>query len=262
MRVAELYSVGGKIAVITGGASGLGLAMARALAGAGAICVLADVDEVRLERAVAEIRSAQGTAEGEHLDVSDRNSVRKTFDRIAARYGKLDIVIANAGISAGPGYLTEIGHINAIDDESWDRVLGINLTGVLVTIQAAAVHMKAQGSGRIVAISSVAGLKSQAVCGYAYVATKAAIINLVRQAAVDLARFGISVNGIAPGPFNTSIAADKPKMTDPEKFLSGIPMRRIADPSEIAGPTLLLCSDASSYMTGVTIPVDGGMMAL
>lgn len=262
MKPIDRFSVKGRVAVVTGGASGLGFAMARALAMEGATCILADVAEDRLESAVADIRQNGGRAEAEYLDVSDREAVREAFERIALRHGRIDIAIANAGISAGPGYLSDIGHINAIDDMDWDRVLGINLTGVLVTIQSAAEQMKRQGSGRIVAISSVAGLKSQASCGYAYVAAKAAIINIVRQAAADLSRFGISVNGLAPGPFLTSLADKKPQQGDIERLVAAIPMGRIADPSEIEGPILLLCSDASSYVTGVTIPVDGGMMAL
>ena len=263
MSVTDLFSVKDRVAIVTGAASGLGLAMAKGLAEAGAIVVVADVNVAGVDQAVAEIRQVGGHAEGAVLDVSDRQAVRDTFGRVAADHGRLDIVIANAGVTAGPGYLAESGEITSVDDASWDRVIGINMTGVLVTIQSAARQMKKQGSGRIVAISSVAGLKSQSPCGYAYVASKAAVVNIVRQAAADLARFGICVNGIAPGPFRTSIASAKPKEgSDVEKFLAGIPMRRVADPLEMVGPMLLLCSDASSFMTGVTVPVDGGLMAL
>jgi NAD(P)-dependent dehydrogenase (short-subunit alcohol dehydrogenase family) len=171
-------------------------------------------------------------------------------------------VIANAGVTAGPGYRIEIGRIDAVRDEQWDQVLSINLKGVFVSIQAAAAHMKRQRSGRIVAVSSVAGLKSEVMCGYAYTATKAAVVNLVRQAAMELAPYDVMVNGIAPGPFRTNIAGGRIRNAEVEaEFAAMVPLGRIASPDEIKGLAILLCSPASSFMTGTTIPIDGGIMA-
>ena len=161
----DLFGMGGQVAAVTGAASGLGLAMAEVLAGAGATVVLLDVDAQGLEAARDSITTAGGQVETAVLDVSNRMAVRSEFDQMVARHGRIDAVIANAGITAGPGYRTEIGQINAVQDEQWDRVLSINLSGVFVTMQAAAAHMKKQRSGRIVAVASVAGLKSEVMCG-------------------------------------------------------------------------------------------------
>lgn len=256
------FSMDGQVAMVTGAASGLGLAIAEVLAEAGAHVALADIDREGLDRAVGRISAVGGRAEAVLLDVSDREAIRQTTDELVARHGRLDAMVANAGVTAGPGYLTETGQINAVDDDQWDRVLQINLTGVFATIQSAAKHMKAQKSGRIIAIASVAGLKSEVMCGYAYTATKSAVVNLVRQSAMELAGYNVMVNGIAPGPFRTNIAGGR--IRQPEvagQFAAMVPLGRIADPEEIKGLALLLASPASSFMTGVTIPVDGGIMA-
>jgi NAD(P)-dependent dehydrogenase (short-subunit alcohol dehydrogenase family) len=256
------FSMVGKVAMVTGAASGLGLAISEVLAEAGAHVALADVDREGLDRAVGRLSAAGGRAEAVLLDVSDREAIRRRTDDLVARHGRLDAMVANAGVTAGPGYLTEAGQINAVNDDQWDRVLQINLTGVFATIQSAAKHMKAQRSGRIIAIASVAGLRSDVMCGYAYTATKSAVVNLVRQSAMELAAYDVMVNGIAPGPFRTNIASGR--IRQPEvaaQFAAMVPLGRIADPEEIKGLALLLASPASSFMTGVTIPVDGGIMA-
>jgi NAD(P)-dependent dehydrogenase (short-subunit alcohol dehydrogenase family) len=258
----DLFGMAGQVAAVTGAASGLGLAMAEVMAGAGATVVLLDVDAQGLETARESITAAGCRVETAVLDVGDRAAIRSQIDRIVARHGRLDAVVANAGVTAGPGYRTEIGQINAVQDEQWDRVLSINLSGVFVTIQAAAEHMKRQRSGRIVAVASVAGLKSEVMCGYAYTATKAAVVNLVRQAAMELAPYNVMVNGIAPGPFRTNIANGRIRQPEVEAaFASMVPLGRIASPQELKGLALLLASPASSFMTGTTIPIDGGIMA-
>ena len=257
-----LFDMQGQVAAVTGAASGLGLATAEVLARAGARVVLLDIDARGLEAAREAIESEGGLAETALLDVSDRAATRAVIDDIAHRHGRLDAVVANAGVSAGPGYRTEMGQINAVQDQQWDRVLSINLTGVFVTLQAAAAHMKRQRSGRLVAVASVAGLKSEVMCGYAYTATKAAVVNLVRQASMELAPYNVMVNGIAPGPFRTHIANRRIHQPEVEaEFASMVPLGRIAQPEELKGLVLLLCSPASSFMTGTTIPIDGGIMA-
>jgi len=254
-----VFSLEGRNALVTGAASGLGLAICEALHEAGAHVAMLDVDEAGLRR---EAGSLGDRVETIAADVSDRPLLRDVIDRYAERRGSLDVVVANAGITAGPGYRTEEGQINAVDDERWDRVLDINLSGVFATIQSAAKQMKKQRSGRIIAVSSVAGLRSEVMCGYAYAASKAAVVNLVRQSAMELARYNVLVNGIAPGPFRTRIAGGR--ICQPEieaEFASIVPLGRIAEPDEIKGLALLLASPASSFMTGSTIAVDGGIMA-
>ena len=254
-----MFSLEGKTAVITGAASGLGLAVSECLHAAGAHVALLDIDADALSRVAGSLGERAKTAV---VDVSDRSLLRETIDSVAESHGSLDIVVANAGVTAGPGYLTDAGQINAVKDERWNRVVEVNLSSVFVTMQAAAKHMKQQRSGRIIAVSSVAGLRSEVMCGYAYAATKAAVVNLVRQTAMELAQYNVTVNGIAPGPFRTNIAGGRIRQPEVEaQFASMVPLGRIAEPDEIKGLALLLASPASSFMTGSTIAVDGGIMA-
>lgn len=260
--VADRFSLDHQVALVTGAASGLGKAAAEVLAEAGATVVLADIDESGLAAVAEAISAAGGRAEPLPLDVSDRPAIRKAVDEVVARHGRLDVVIASAGITAGPSYRTEAGQIDAIEDAAWDKVVGINLSGVFATVQAASRTMKAQGSGRIVVIASVAGLKADPMVGYAYAATKSALVNLVRQAAMELAPHGVLINAIAPGPFRTNIAGGRIRQPEIEAAFSAlVPLGRIADPEEIKGLMLLMSSPASSFMTGTTIPIDGGMAA-
>ncbi|MCV0395560.1 MAG: SDR family oxidoreductase [Rhizobiaceae bacterium] len=262
MNHTQRFSMTGKTALVTGAASGLGLAIAEALAEAGATVALTDLDREGLERAAASFDERGWRAEALPLDVSDRAQVDAVVNNFATRHGRLDALVANAGVTAGPGYRTEAGQLSGVDDAQWDKVLAVNLTGVFASIRAAARHMKPARDGRIVAVASVAGLKSEVMCGYAYTATKAAVVNLVRQAAMELAPANVMVNGIAPGPFRTNIAGGRIRQPEVEaEFASMVPLGRIADTNEIKGVALLLASPASSFMTGVTIPVDGGIMA-
>jgi NAD(P)-dependent dehydrogenase (short-subunit alcohol dehydrogenase family) len=233
------------------------------MAANGAQVTLADVDANALDVAVVRLRAAGFAVEGEVVDVADRDRVRQAVDAAASRSGRLDVVFANAGISAGPGFNETVGRIENVTRDAWDKVLQINLTGVFTTIQAAARHMKMQRSGRIIVTSSIAGLRAEPPVGYAYAATKAAVANLVRQAALELAPFNVLVNGIAPGPFLTNIA-DGRLRREPERhaeFAASVPLRRLAQPDEIKGLALLLASPADSFITGAVIPIDGGSTA-
>jgi NAD(P)-dependent dehydrogenase (short-subunit alcohol dehydrogenase family) len=263
MKAQQLFDISGRIAFVTGAASGLGLAMAEVLAVNGAQVTLTDIDAAGLETEVERLRAAGHAVTGAVVDVADRDQVHQAIDATAAHGGRLDIVFANAGISAGPGFNEPVGRIENVDRDFWDKVLQINLTGVFATIQAAARHMKAQRSGRIVVTSSIAGLRGDPPVGYAYAATKAAVANLVRQAALELAPFDVLVNGIAPGPFLTNIAGGRLRR-EPERlaeFAASVPLKRLAQPDEIKGLALLLASPAGSFITGAVIPIDGGSTA-
>ena len=264
MRMEKLFNVAGHVALVTGAASGIGLAMTEVMAENGARVVMVDVDADGLNQAAEKLRQAGRAVETAIADVADSDRLTQVIDAAATTHGRLDAVFANAGMSAGPGYATApVGQIEAVSLELWEKVLRVNLTGVFVTMRAAATHMKRQRSGRIIVTSSSAGLKAEPIVGYGYVATKAAVINLVRQAALELAPYNVMVNGICPAAFITNIAGGL-FHRDPaarEKMQSRVPLGRLAAADEIKGLALLLASPASSFITGAMISIDGGATA-
>jgi NAD(P)-dependent dehydrogenase (short-subunit alcohol dehydrogenase family) len=255
---AELFDVRGARVVVTGAASGLGLAMAEVMAEGGARVTLADVDGDGLDRVAGRLDGEPRTV---LLDVSDAEAVERMFDELVEQQGGVDVAFANAGISLEPGVLDPAGGLENLDLEAWERVLGVNLGGVLFTMRAAARRMKAQGSGRIVVTASTAGFGTDPMVGYSYSATKAAVIILVRQAALELARHGVHVNAIAPGPFKTNIGAGAPPIPQ-EAWAEIVALGRMAEPDELKGVALLLASPASSFITGAVVPVDGGQLLM
>jgi NAD(P)-dependent dehydrogenase (short-subunit alcohol dehydrogenase family) len=259
----SMFDLHGQLALVTGAAGGLGLAIAEILLEAGAAVVLVDHDAQTLSREAARLRGAGlGAVHARRVNVSRESDVDTLFDEVTGTLGSPSIVFANAGISAGRGFLVETGQLQNVQLEHWQRVLDVNLSGVLLTMRAAARAMKPPGRGRIIVTASIAGLRAEALSGYAYVASKAAVINLVRQAAVELAPHGVLVNAIAPGPFATELNGGRLKLPDSaERLRTYIPLGRIAAVDEIKGVALLLASGASSYMTGAVIPVDGGASA-
>jgi NAD(P)-dependent dehydrogenase (short-subunit alcohol dehydrogenase family) len=263
MRAEALFDVRGRVTIVTGAASGLGLAMAEVMAENGAIVAMVDIDSVGLDAAVTRLAQAGHAVEGVVLDVGRTAELRAAIEATAEKYGQLDVVFANAGISAGRSFQFPEGEIDAVDMERWQQVLQVNLTGVFVTLQAAAERMKAQRSGRIIVTSSIGGIRAERMVGYAYAATKAAVNNLVRQAALELAPYNVLINAIAPGPFLTNIAGGR-LHREPEtvqQFAKMVPLGRIAVPDELKGLALLLASPASSFITGAVIPIDGGVTA-
>ena len=243
---------------MTGAASGLGLAMAEVMADGGARVTLADLDEEGLEQVAGRLGGDVRTA---RLDVSDSAAVERLFDEVVEEQGGVDVAFANAGISLEAGVTDPQGGLEAFDRAKWDSVLGVNLNGVVFTMKAAARHMKKQGSGRIVVTASTAGFGTDPMVGYSYSATKAAVIIIVRQAALELAKHGVHVNAIAPGPFRTNIGGDAAPIP-PEAWNDIVAIGRMAEPDELKGVALLLASPASSFMTGAVIPVDGGQLLM
>jgi NAD(P)-dependent dehydrogenase (short-subunit alcohol dehydrogenase family) len=254
--LSDRFDVSGARVVVTGAASGLGLAMAEVMADGGARVTLADLDADGLASAAERL-----DARSFQLDVSDPEAVRRVFDEVVAEQGGVDVAFANAGISTEPGVLDERGGLEALDVETWRKVLGVNLDGVVFTMREAARHMKKQGSGKIVVTASTAGFGTDPMVGYSYSATKAAVIILVRQAALELAKHGVHVNAIAPGPFRTNIGGDAAPIP-PEAWEDIVAIGRMAEPDELKGVALLLASPASSFMTGAVIPVDGGQLLM
>jgi NAD(P)-dependent dehydrogenase (short-subunit alcohol dehydrogenase family) len=258
---ADLFDVSGARVVVTGAASGLGRAMAEAMADSGARVTLADLDAERVAEVARELEERGGETRAAVLDVADPGQVEHLFNEVVEEQGGVDVAFANAGISLEPGVLDPAGGLEAFDREAWDRVLGVNLDGVVFTIRAAAGHMKRQGSGRIVVTASTAGFGTDPMVGYSYSATKAAVIIIVRQAALELAKHGVHVNAIAPGPFRTNIGGDVAPIP-PEAWEEIVALGRMADPEELKGVALLLASPASSFMTGAVVPVDGGQLLM
>jgi NAD(P)-dependent dehydrogenase (short-subunit alcohol dehydrogenase family) len=254
--LSDRFDVSGARVVVTGAASGLGLAMAEVMADGGARVTLADLDADGLASAAERL-----DARSFQLDVSDPEAVRRVFDEVVSEQGGVDVAFANAGISTEPGVLDERGGLEALDVETWRKVLGVNLDGVVFTMREAARHMKKQGSGKIVVTASTAGFGTDPMVGYSYSATKAAVIILVRQAALELAKHGVHVNAIAPGPFRTNIGGDAAPIP-PEAWEDIVAIGRMAEPDELKGVALLLASPASSFMTGAVIPVDGGQLLM
>ena len=264
MKVQQLFDVQGDVTFITGGARGMGQAFAEVMAANGARIALYDIDGPALEEAAAELRATGAEVITTQGDVADSPALRAAVDATVAHWGKLDSVFANAGMSAGRGYaLSEAGRLEAVDLATWERVLQVNLTSVMVTMQAATPHMKAQRSGRMIVNSSVGGLRVEPQVGYGYSATKSAIAHIVRHAALELAPWNILVNCVAPGAFRTNLGSGR--LNDPavaKIFEDMSPLKRIASLEEFKGLMLLLASPASSFMTGTVIPIDGGAMVI
>lgn len=264
MKAANLFDIKGSVALVTGAASGLGLAYAEVMAENGAKTILTDIDAAGLERETARLRAAGCDVEQAVLDIGDVEAQRAVIDGAVERHGRLDAVFANAGISAGPGFgMVATSTIDTVDLPLFERAMHVNLTATFHTIRLAAIHMKRQKGGSIVVTSSIGGTRSEPFVGYAYAGSKAGIINIVRHAAVELAPFNVRVNAIAPGGFLTNIGGGRLK-TEPErakKFAGMSPMNRLAMPDEIKGLALLLASPAGSFISGAVMVIDGAATA-
>lgn len=251
-HVQELFSLAGKVAIVTGGSRGLGLEIAEGLAEAGARLVICARREQWLTPALDELQRAGFEADGLTCDVTDPAQVAAVVTRAIDRFGKVDILVNNAGISWGERPET-------MPVDKWRQVIDTNLTGAFLFAQAAARDMLPRGDGRIINIASVAGLFSLANGPHyaAYAASKAGLMGLTRELAATWGRQGIRVNAIAPGFFHSRLADPViPLIEDDIKSHNPIP--RVGRGGELKGVAVFLASDASSYITGQTLAVDGG----
>lgn len=244
----------GRAAIVTGAAGGMGRATARILAAEGAEVAVLDIDLERARETAEMIINAKGRARAWRLDVADAAAVRAIVPEIASAFGRLDVLVNNAGISV-------FKPIEADDyDAAWERSLAIMLSGTQRMVRAALPHLKASDAGRIVNIASTEALGATA--GHsAYAAAKAGITGLTRALAVELGRAGVTVNCICPGPIRTPMTA---AISDEHKDVFArrrTALARYGEPEEVAHITASLCLPAASFITGATIPVDGGLMA-
>ena len=248
-----LFDLTGRVALVTGGSKGLGKAMARGFAEAGANVIISSRHEAELKAAAAEI--AAGTkAKVVYFvaDMTNRADVRKLADSALAAMGKVDILVNNAGSNTPQA-------IDKITDEDWDRIVELNLSSCMALTRALAPQMKERRWGRIIHISSIMGLSSKEARN-AYSATKSALLGLARASALDLGPFGITVNCLAPGPFLTDLPGTLLSDAEKKSFAVRTALGRWAEPRELAGPALLLASEAGSYITGAVLVVDGGSL--
>jgi NAD(P)-dependent dehydrogenase (short-subunit alcohol dehydrogenase family) len=260
---ARLFDVRGRRVLVTGAASGLGRAIAEVLAEGGATVTLLDQDPARLRKVADEIAESGGEVRSAVVDVVHAAQIDAAVTEVVAELGGLDVVFANAGIGGGARYADPAGRLESFATDVWDRTFDVNLDGAVNTMRAAARVMRRQGAGKIVATASTAGLRADPMVGYGYVAAKAALINVVRQAALDLAPHGVTVNAIAPGPFRTNIGGERGASPEAQRAWGRtVPLGRMGDPHELKGLALLLASEASSFMTGAVYPIDGGALAL
>ena len=249
----KLFNLSGRVALITGGSKGLGLAMARGFAEAGADVIISSRHDNELQAAAAQLREGLGVRV-EHLvaDMTERKDVAKLAEAALKTFGRVDILVNNAGTNT-------VQSIDEIRDEDWDRLMELNLTSCMAMSRALAPQMKERRWGRIIHISSVMGLASKEGRNI-YSATKSALLGLARASALDLGPYNITVNCIAPGPFLTDLPGSM--LTDEQKrsFAERTALGRWGQPRELAGPALLLASEAGSYITGSVLVVDGGSL--
>ena len=272
-KTLDQFDLTGRTALVTGAASGIGLAYAEAMAEAGAKVTITDIDAEGAEREAARFVEQGHDARWDVCDVSDLEQVARAFDDHVAAYGGCDIAFANAGLDVGDGFWSPedkrnpTGQIDVYPKEKWDKSIAINLTGVFHTVREAARVMKANEAnggrrgGSIVITSSNAAEVNEAIVGVPYMAAKAGVKHFMRHSAYELAAYGIRVNAIAPGPFVTNIGDGwvKKNPKAKEAWDKLVPVGRMAETYQIKPLALLLASDAGSYMTGAHVMIDGGM---
>ena len=249
------FDLTGKVALITGGSRGIGLAIAQAYAAAGAKVALASRKQAAVDEAAAIIRQAGGEALAVAAHTGDGAAVAALIERVVAQFGGLDVLVNNAATNP------HFGPFLTAEDSHWDKILDVNVKGYFRVAKACVPAMRARGGGKIINVASVAGLEPQPLMGV-YGVSKAAVLMMTQVLAAELAADNIQVNAIAPGFVKTQFSRvlwETPAIHD--QLVGAVPQRRMAEPEEIAGIAVYLASAASSFTTGATIVVDGGQLA-
>ena len=239
----------GRVALITGAGSGIGEATARRFAREGAVVVVNDVDVERARSVATELQRGGARALSVAADVTRRADVEAMVTHVVGEFGRLDVLVNNAGINRDA-----MSH--KMTEEQWDQVLTVNLKGTFLCAQSALLRMREKGWGRVINTSSIGSLGNIGQANYS--ASKAGVIGLTRTLALEYAKFGVTVNCVAPGPVMTRMLAGVPEPIR-EKIVARVPAGRIAEPAEIAAVHAFLASEDAAYITGQVIFVDGGM---
>lgn len=261
-NVTDPYRLDGLTAIVTGAAQGLGLGIARELAGRGATVVMCDLQEEKVKRTGTELRNQGLRVLAVGLDITDRSSVDHCFGQVVQDQGHLDIVVNNAGVGQNLSPIVELA------DSEWDRVLRATLTGTFYCCRAAGRIMERQESGSIVNVASING-QNPAVLTAAYNVAKAGVISLSKTLSLELAAYGVRVNAVSPGPvytdFNRKVMAQRSASLGIsedemiERVRKSIPLGRWGEPRDIAGLVAFLCSPAAGWITGEVLRVSGGL---
>jgi NAD(P)-dependent dehydrogenase (short-subunit alcohol dehydrogenase family) len=240
-----------KVAVVTGGGSGIGRATALEFSKEGAKVVIADINEADGTKTIQQIRRNGGIASFVKTDISDASQVESLVSQVVDQFGGLDIALNNAGIEG------KIAPIEILKESDWEKIMSVNLKGVWLCMKSEISRMKSRKGGTIVNVASLAG--TLGIAGQAaYCASKAGVIQLTRVAALECAKYGIRVNSISPGQIDTPMSNRLP-LEMRKKFLSKIPLKRSGTPEEVAVSATWLASDLSSYVTGQSLIIDGGL---
>jgi 3-oxoacyl-[acyl-carrier protein] reductase len=242
-----------RVALVTGGGAGIGAAISQQLAEAGHIVFIGDINAHTANDLAGSLCAAGHEAYAVQLDVSAPASIDAAFNTVENQFGRCDILVNNAGIAKTFPFLD-------YPVEHWRKVFDVNVTGPMLCGQHAARLMRKNGWGRIVNIASVSGLRASSG-RTAYGTSKAAVVGLTRQMAIELAEYGITTNGVAPGPIDTPMTLDLHSQVARDNYTRAVPAKRYGVPAEIAAVVQFLCSEQASYVNGQTVPVDGGFMA-